>query len=138
MAHLFASRATVRGMREVGGAELLEREDELQELARAVEHACGGRGSLVLIEGPPGIGKTRLLEAARAEGRSGALRVLSGRASELDRDFPFGVIRQLLEPLASDEQLLGGAAAIAAPLLRGESADAGDSDPLPLFHGLYW
>src|SRR5689334_13745486 len=55
-AHAPGSRATVQGMLEVRGAELLEREDELRELDRAVGDACAGRGRLVLIEGPPGIG----------------------------------------------------------------------------------
>lgn len=104
---------------------------------------------MVLVEGPAGIGKTRLLEAARecADGRGMA--VLTARASELDRDFPFGVVRQLFEPLVAgaDEDrriaLLRGAASSAAPLVGlGGSDDAraaGDADSaLAHFHALYW
>src|ERR671915_1028213 len=78
---------------------LLEREGELKQLDRVVEDACAGLGRLVLIEGPPGIGKSRLLEAVRARARERGMLALSARVSELDREFPFGVIRQLFEPL---------------------------------------
>src|SRR4051812_39426720 len=104
---------------------LLEREGELEELARLVGDACHSRGRLILIEGPPGIGKTRLLEAARTQARESGMRVLSPRASELDREFPFGVVRQLYEPLIGDERLLTGAAALAGPLLVGAGPDQG-------------
>src|SRR4028119_2035647 len=65
----------------------------------ALDDAFGGRGRVLLIEGPAGIGKTRLLEALRSRGRDRGAAVLGARASELDRDFPLGVVRQLFEPL---------------------------------------
>jgi DNA-binding CsgD family transcriptional regulator len=126
--------------------QLLEREDELQQLDRALEDARAARGGLVLVEGPPGIGKSRLLEACRARGREAGMCVLSARASELDRDFPLGVVRQLFEPLLADEErreaLLSGAARMAAPLLTavspGHQAGARPDSSLAHFHSLYW
>ncbi|HEX8083474.1 MAG TPA: AAA family ATPase [Solirubrobacteraceae bacterium] len=112
------------------GPDLLERERELRRLDVLVAEACGGRGQMVLVEGPPGIGKTRLLEAARERARERGMVVLTARASELDRDFPFGVVRQLFEREASSLELLRGAAAGAAPLL-GLPAPGADSAPLP-------
>src|SRR5918998_3789413 len=128
---------------------LLERESELQQLDRVVEDACAGLGRLVLVEGLPGIGKSRLLEAARVRARERGMVVLSARASELDREFPLGVVRQLFEALvmSSDAErhatLLHGAAGLAAPLLgRGlperEVADPGADPSLAHFHALYW
>jgi ABC-type transport system involved in cytochrome c biogenesis ATPase subunit len=43
---------------------ILERDAELAALAAAVAAAEAGHGSLVLVEGPAGIGKTTLLRAA--------------------------------------------------------------------------
>jgi hypothetical protein len=57
-----------------------------------------------------------LLGAARALA-DGKL-VLSARGSELEREFPFAVVRQLLEPVVRDEHF-AGAAALARPVLRG-------------------
>src|SRR3954447_25112464 len=128
---------------------LLEREGELGQLDRLVEEAATGMGRRVLAEGPSGIGKTRLLEAARARSRRHEMAVLSARPSELEREFPFGVVRQLFEPLlsaATPERraaLLEGAAGLATPLLgRGQAAAdtaAPGDDPSPAhFHALYW
>ena len=130
-------------------AALLERDDELLQLDRVVEDACEGRGSLVLVEGPAGIGKSRLLGEARERASARGMAVLSARASELDREFPFGVVRQLFEPLlaSADEErrsrLLSGAARLAAPLLGAGSLEhdlgsAGVDPALAHFHALYW
>src|SRR5688500_16138587 len=95
---------------------LLEREAELAELQAAVEAACAGTGRLVFVEGPAGIGKTRLVHAVRERAEAAGMRVLAARGSELERDFAFGVVRQLFEPAvrAADERLLAGTARPAA------------------------
>ncbi|HEX8123047.1 MAG TPA: AAA family ATPase [Solirubrobacteraceae bacterium] len=116
---------------------LLEREEELRRLTGAVEEAAAGRGRMVFVEGAAGIGKTRLLECVREAARERGVDVLSARASELDRDFPFGVVRQLFEGrVSSSPALLRGAAALAEPLVGGAPAPGGDA--LSDFHGLYW
>jgi MoxR-like ATPase len=46
--------------------EVLEREAELSLLAAAVRAAAGGAGSVVLLMGEAGIGKSSLVEALRA------------------------------------------------------------------------
>src|SRR4051794_6832071 len=60
--------------------------------------------------------------------------VLSARGSELEREFPFAVVRQLLEPVAREEHF-GGAAALARPVLQGVG---GEQDAGSALHGLYW
>ena len=101
---------------------LLEREPQLTRLRRAVAAAAAGTGSVVLIEGPAGIGKTALLLAGRQLAEQGGLRFLRARCSELEQEFAFGVVRQLLETVLAraDETeraaLLSGAAALASPL----------------------
>ena len=128
-------------MQHTGTAALLERDDELEQLGTLLADAAEARGRLVLIEGPPGIGKTRLVEAARAQARALGVTTLAARASELDRDFPFAVVRQLFEPLvAARPALLRGAAARAAAIL-GEAPTGAlpEGDPSwAHFHALYW
>ena len=47
-----------------GGAQLVERGDELALIDSSLRAARAGRGAMTLVEGPPGIGKTELLGAA--------------------------------------------------------------------------
>jgi DNA-binding CsgD family transcriptional regulator len=111
---------------------LLERDRELAALDRLIADAEDGRGRVALIEGPAGIGKSRLL--AEARNRSGRMTVLSARCGELERDFSFGAVRQLLEPVADRERLLAGAAAPVAGVLEGGTAEGS----FAVLHGLYW
>src|SRR3954447_12235175 len=129
-------------MQHTGTAALLERDAELGRLGALLGDAGEGRGGVVLIEGPPGIGKTGLLDAARIQARALGATTLAARASELDRDFPFAVVRQLLEPLViARPGLLRGTAANAAALVGEAPAGAPvpESDPSwAHFHALYW
>ena len=129
---------------------LLEREANLERLALALERARSGEGSVVLVEGEAGIGKTALLEVAKERALTAGCTVLTARGGELERDFAHGVARQLYEPLlhaaAADrrEALLHGAAQLAAPVLgltvaskRSSEGFAGDPG-FAANHGLYW
>lgn len=126
--------------------ELLEREPEVAALRPVLEAAHEGAGRLVVVEGPPGIGKTRLLATARGLATEAGLEALWGRGGEFEREFPYGVARQLFEPLlgrldpAEREELLGGAAGLAAPLFDAgrEGPDAGPDGSFATGHGLYW
>jgi predicted ATPase len=95
---------------------LVERTAELKVLDEAVRAARDGRGGVVMIEGPAGIGKTSLLEEARRLATADGMAVLAGQGAVLERDFGFGVVRQLFEPMlaartgASRKRLLAGAA----------------------------
>ena len=79
-------------------APLLERERELAELGSALTGARQGRGQVVLIEASAGLGKTSLLRVACQTAAAAGFTCLRARASELERDFAFGCVRQLLEP----------------------------------------
>jgi DNA-binding CsgD family transcriptional regulator len=132
---------------------LLEREHEVEGI-RAVLQAAGRRaGGALIIEGAPGLGKSRLLEEARARAPELGLRVLAARATQLERGFPFGVVRQLFERalLGADggdrERWLAGAAGLAADVLIGApgtvssapATGAAGVDPGYAWqHGLYW
>ncbi|MDR9369620.1 AAA family ATPase, partial [Conexibacter sp. JD483] len=106
---------------------LFERERELAELDALVADACAGNGRLAVVEAAAGLGKTRLLLAARDRGRAAEMLVLTARATELERDFPFALARQLFEPALASlaaparEALFEGAAGAA----RGVVAPSG-------------
>lgn len=124
---------------------LIERDRELATLREALDRACAGDGSLTLVEGPPGIGRTRLLDAVRQAARERAMTVLTARASELEQAFAFGVVRQLFErellSASADRraELLEGAAALAAPAIGLEAAAPAPVDaPFSILHGLHW
>ena len=125
---------------------LVERDDDLRRLENLLLDAKAGEARLALLEGPAGIGKTRLLAELRRSATRDRVRVLTARGSELESDFPFGVARQLLEPPLVDPELrerwLAGAAAGATGLLDPAAAvptEPGLGDPtFALLHGLYW
>ncbi len=106
-----------------------------------------GEGSVILIEAPAGMGKSRLLTAAGDMAREADIQVLGAQGSELERDFPFGVAIQLFEPrwmaAAAEERkrLANGPGERAAELLSGRAADPA---PVPadrgqaMMQGLLW
>ena len=61
------------------GGILLERERELAILREVVAGVAKGRPGLVAIEGPAGIGKSRLLAEGRRLGEDAGARVLVNR-----------------------------------------------------------
>lgn len=139
-------------MKDGAGAEqLLERSEELARIESALAKARSGRGTFVVIEGPAGIGKTALLAATKIAATDGGLRVLRSRGTELERDFAFGVVRQLLErPLAEASEveradLLQAAAGVAAGHLglpgappTGDLPSTSVDPSFAVIHGLYW
>jgi hypothetical protein len=77
--------------------DLRDREKEVGRLQSLAAAAACGDGMALLIEGPAGIGKTALLDAAREHGRRAGLRILTARGGELEWSFPYSVARQLLD-----------------------------------------
>jgi DNA-binding CsgD family transcriptional regulator len=122
---------------------LLERDAELSRLADALAQARDGSGSLVLLEGPAGAGKSTLL--AEAVSSADGLRVLRAAGSEQEREFAFGAVRQLFEPVlgaasaARRARLLAGAAGPAERIVQPSSVESGVADVgFVADHALYW
>jgi predicted ATPase len=101
----------------MGLAEPLEREAELKQLSALLVAARDGHGQVCVVEGPSGVGKSRLLDECASGARGLGLSVLRARCSELTRDHPFSVVRTLLEPtlVRADEETR-------AKLMRGPAA----------------
>ncbi len=124
---------------------LLEREAELSQLESVLEiPATRDAGAGVLIEGPAGIGKTALLDAALEMAAENGLNVLTARGAELESRFGGGLARQLFEPVvmstSAEEraELLSGPAELAGRLVGAAPADKRAEPGLAVLHGLYW
>ena len=79
------TRASGRPQRSV---RLLGRMAELAALDEAVRHALDGAGTLVLLDGETGLGKSRLLDELAAGGLAG-IRVGRAGCSRLERHLPY-------------------------------------------------
>src|SRR4051812_43831944 len=102
--------------------DLLEREDERGAIEGALDAAATGAGTMLVIEGPAGIGKSALLDEARSGAAARGIRVHAAHAGVLERDLAHGVVRQLFEQSvrADPTALLAGAAELARPVVLPE------------------
>lgn len=113
---------------------------ELATIERLLAGLGGGAATrFLLVEGEPGIGKTTLIDACTERAAHAGHIVLSGRATELERELPFGVLTAALDRYLQalpgralsdlDQDLLAELAAV-FPALR-ELAPDGRTAPGP-------
>ena len=100
------------------------RETETGVLREALDQVARGGQAIVLVEGEAGIGKTRLLEQALADAAARGMQVAAGRAEELERARPFGLLAGAFGcvPGCADPQRAAIAGLLSAP--RGSSGEA--------------
>jgi tetratricopeptide (TPR) repeat protein len=77
--------------------EIVGREAELARLWNAAERALAGHGSLVLVGGGPGVGKTRLSTEFLAQGSARGFTCLNGRCYERDEPHPLMPFVEIIE-----------------------------------------
>lgn len=121
--------------------ELLEREAELQELTGLLDLAVAGSGSVALLQGPAGIGKSRLLDACEARAEQRAADVLRAGGDELVIDSSFATVRELFYPRIAQlgAAAFEGAAGLATPVFQAAGEAAGKPESVgAVLHGLYW
>lgn len=125
---------------------LHERGEEIRSAAEAVDSLCRGAdgagiGELLLYVGPAGLGKTAVLTEVRRLAKREGCTVLFARGGEQQRNEPFHVVRQLLQPVAAalDEgeqrQVFGRWFDIVGPAV-GLLPPAGQLDPQGVRDGL--
>jgi DNA-binding CsgD family transcriptional regulator len=156
------SRATIparpvarpaRAARRQSGS-LYDRDQELGLAVAELDAALVGSGRMLLVEGQAGIGKSRLLSELAKLAEDRRFDVYTACGIELEREFAYGVVRQLFEyaihRLAPDERafLFRGAAGLAERILSGAEGPHGDPEPgapeapedrvFAALHGLYW
>jgi DNA-binding CsgD family transcriptional regulator len=130
---------TMRASRAPAG-RLLDRATDLGAIAAAIQSACSGSGSALLVEGEAGIGKTSLLRHACEQAAQAGMTVLAARAAEFEDGYAWGVVGQLFEAeirAEGGQRRADDAVALAAlALTRGEPR--GNEDTFAVLHGLYW
>ncbi|MER7463138.1 AAA family ATPase [Streptomyces sp. NPDC097981] len=133
---------------------LLERESEIRAIHRAVDELCGTtdngstarRGGVLTFAGSGGIGKTTLLAEARRHASERSCTVLFARGGEQEKQVPFHVMRQLIQPafaaMTENERrdVLGTWYNIVAPALGLTAAPENPTapDPQGVRDGLDW
>ncbi|MFG3138448.1 ATP-binding protein [Streptomyces sp. NPDC048211] len=75
---------------------LVGREHHMALLSSVMEDLANGRGSVILMQGEPGIGKSALLAAGLAEAAGRGLDVRHGVCDELNQRLPLAVVQQAL------------------------------------------
>ena len=115
----------------VGRAEasLVGRRWEMAALDAIVERAIGGRGGVVGVVGPPGIGKSRVAREAAALAAGRGVEVFWTFCESHAGDIPFHVVAQLLRAGTGVADLDGEAA---RARVREELPDADPQDLLLL------
>lgn len=121
---------------------LLERAGEISAIADAFGAAADGDGRVVVVAGRAGIGKSSLLAESQRTARARGFSVLTARASDLEREFAFGVVRQLFErAVRRSPQWWAGAADHARAVFDEVPAAPGgifEDVSQSVLHGLYW
>ena len=90
-------------------APLVGRTAELAELTSAWRRAQAGRGQVVIVEGEPGEGMTRLLDELLGRARLDDATVAATRAVPQDASVPWGALAGLLASGLADAPGLAGA-----------------------------
>jgi class 3 adenylate cyclase len=111
------------------GSMLVGRDWELTALAGMLDRSTGGRGSVVGVVGPPGIGKTRLAGEVVRLAKDAGVEVFSTFCESHATDVPFRVVARLLRALT---QISGLDDAVARARLRERFAGADLEDVLLL------
>ncbi len=121
-------------------APFVGRSAELARCSDAISRALGGQGGVLLISGEPGVGKSRLCEAAAELALRGGMVSATGGCHESHRGLPYRPWVEIIEAAAADlpaarlRELLGaggGEIARLVPRLRIILPDLPEPLPLP-------
>src|SRR4051812_37941280 len=85
------AQASAVGSRETAAAPR-DRGAELATAVALIGAATARQGQMLVVEGPTGIGRSRLLEEITDRAQTAGMTVARARGSELECDYPFGVV----------------------------------------------
>ncbi|HEX6128006.1 MAG TPA: AAA family ATPase [Candidatus Limnocylindria bacterium] len=114
---------------------LFGRASILKRVRRRLTGTPAGRGPALLLVGPTGIGKSRILGALGAELAVAGWVVLSGRSVPDDRRAPYAALRQALDPLVERgdvSAVVSRALGVDAAAASTQASEPAESDRLRL------
>ena len=91
--------ATSEDRRGRGPARLVGRRNVGDQLRGVLDGAAGGRGATVLVSGPPGVGKSAVLDMASTLARRRDWKVGRGEAAAVEGPWPYAPVLQALNDL---------------------------------------
>lgn len=86
----------------ISATSLIGREAELATIFRLFKQAELGRGSVALVVGPGGIGKSRLISEVSTRLRSMGALVIRNQANTFDSGVPYSLLSGLVDDLSGD------------------------------------
>lgn len=108
---------------------LIGRDSEIEAIGRLLHDAFDGTGSVVTVPGPPGVGKTRLVQESIAVATERGFEVFFTYCESHTREISFNVISRLLRSVFA---IVGVESAAARSLVRAAIDDVDDQDLLLL------
>ncbi|MFI8221421.1 ATP-binding protein [Streptomyces sp. NPDC085932] len=85
-------------------SDFVGRDAQLRSMTQLAETVRAGQSSLILVEGPSGIGKTALVRRWLEEPALSAATILRARCDPAESDLSFGVIAQLIADVPADQR----------------------------------
>jgi DNA-binding NarL/FixJ family response regulator len=108
--------------------DLVEREQELDELAGTLASCADGHGNAAVVTGGIGCGKTELLNAVKARAADAGFLVLEAVGSWAERESRGGVLNQLLRYADTPLGTGGGTAELLDRVSRARSREAAEGE----------
>ncbi|WP_194294116.1 helix-turn-helix transcriptional regulator [Streptomyces sp. RB17] len=102
-------RPVGRGNQAMTGLRLRGRDREMAAVREALDAVRGGRGACVVVEGAPGVGKSRLLAELDEMARRSGFDVVSVRADELDQYAAGAALQSALQSSGGSERAAAAA-----------------------------
>ena len=99
---------------------------------------------MLLVAGAAGIGKTRLLDEAAELARASGGEALRARGGAVERDLPWGLVRQLFDPALAEldraerDRLFDGAGELARSVFGAAPPAREPATLASAAYGLYW
>lgn len=87
--------------------ELVGRDHERRELRARLDQVIAGKGGLVIVQGEPGIGKSRLLNDFARSAQDAHIAIARGYASAIEKSTPYFAWRHLLVAMIEADPAAG-------------------------------